>query len=67
MLTHDLSSLTLLPDNASLLYWKMHINSQEGIKNIFYYYPMIMKKVALEEQQKTETEICSTFINFTEL
>jgi hypothetical protein len=53
MLTHDISSLASLSENAPYYYWKMHINSQEGIRNLFYYYKVIMKKVKKQETTKS--------------
>jgi hypothetical protein len=37
-LFYDLSYINKLKGTASLTYWKMHINSKEGLSNLFNYY-----------------------------
>lgn len=53
MFVHDISSLASLSDNAPYSYWKMHICSHEGIKNLFHYYRIVMKKVKAQENTKS--------------
>jgi len=53
MYCQDLASLCQLSEGAPFSYWRMHINTNESLKSIFYYYDFLMKRAKKYEEKKT--------------